>query len=93
LRKSYIFVYNSGFGSEEQIIKILDSIPEITNWRLELPNTFFLVSELSANNLSQKIKSRVKGDYRFIISELLNNKQGWLSKKTWALINKKLDPD
>lgn len=92
MRKSYLFVYNSGVGSREGVKKYLDSLPQIINWRHSLPNSFYLVSELSADEISNLILEFTKKKGLFVITEFTSSTQGWLTEKSWAMINKKLDP-
>lgn len=91
MRRSYIFVFEDKFGTQEAIKDYIDLIPEILNWRYELPNSFFLVSELSAQELYEKIKP-FNAVGKFLISETTGNKQGWLVKDSWNIMNKKLLP-
>ena len=92
MRKSYLFAYNDVIGSREEIKTYLNSLPQILNWRYELPNSFYLVSELSADESADLILKFTNKKGFFIVTELNPNKQGWLPKKSWAVINKKLDP-
>lgn len=92
MRNSYIFVFEPAFGSLDDVRTYIDTIPEILNWRTELPNSFFLVSELSAKELFNKIKP-FSHTGKFLISETTSNKQGWLGKTSWNLMNKKRTPD
>jgi len=88
MRLSYIFIHEDAFGSTADIIKYIDDIPEILNWSTELPNSIYLVSELTAKQLFDKIKPfSEKG--KFLITETTKNKQGWISKKSWAMMNDK----
>jgi hypothetical protein len=91
MRRSYIFVFEDKFGTQENVKNYIDNIPEILNWRYELPNSFFLVSDLSAQELFDKIKPFNESG-KFLISETTSNKQGWLVKDSWKIMNKKLLP-
>ncbi|MFW4369690.1 hypothetical protein [Pseudomonas sp. XWY-1] len=88
MRRSYIFVYEDKCGTRDEVKNYIDKIPEILNWRYELPNSFFLVSDLSAREIYEKIKEFSK-DGKFIVSETTSNKQGWLAKDSWNIMNKK----
>ena len=93
MRKAYLFVYNDEIGSRKQVKEYLDTLPKIVNWRYELPNAFYLISELEADQIANLILKFSGKKGLFIVAELTSNTQGWLQEKTWALINKKLDPD
>lgn len=85
--KSYILVYNDDIGSLEEVRDFIDKESEIETWRVDLPNTFYLISSLSANDLAQIFHKLSKRQGRFIISEISTNKQGWLPERTWKFIN------
>lgn len=61
----------------------------IRYWRYDLPNTFYLVSDLSATKLSELVQEFNAGKGRFLICEVGLNKQGWLPRRTWQLLNRK----
>ena len=65
----------------------LDGLPEVLHWRFDLPNAFYLVSEVSAKELANKI--RPLGNGRFIVTEIPANSQGWLPRRSWEIITKK----
>ncbi len=88
MKKAYILVHTTEFGTRDQVKALLD-IPEITHWRYDLPNCFYLVSEESAEFLVNALLERNDKKGRFIITELSDNHQGWLPPATWHLLNNK----
>ena len=89
MEKSYVLIYNSGVGTREEVKNFVDSLPEVSNWRIELPNTIYLISELSAEELADKIKSLGKDEGFFLITEIHTNRQGWQSRAAWNFISQK----
>ena len=89
MRHSYLFIYSDYMGPREAITGYLDSRPEIIYWRYDLPNTIYLISESSAEKLYEVVQNFNQQRGRFLISEVSLNKQGWLPKETWNLLNKK----
>ena len=89
MKRAYILVYSDSMGSREQVKQFLDERSEISHWRYDLPNAFYIVSELSADNLYKIIQELNQERGRFLVCEVGSNKQGWLPKKTWALLNDK----
>lgn len=86
----YLLVYGNKTGDRESIKKTLNSIPEVLNWRFDMPNSFYLKSEKTAEELSALFaKTLNKDSKRFLILEITDNKQGYLLKDTWEFINKK----
>jgi hypothetical protein len=64
---TYLFLYSPKLGSYEKVLAFVDSSPEIQNWFHCLPNSFFIVSERTATELSRLVKAWSKGRGRFII--------------------------
>ncbi|HED07288.1 MAG TPA: hypothetical protein ENI57_04135 [Ignavibacteria bacterium] len=88
MRKAYILVYSDVLGTREEVKKCMDSIPQVDTWRYDLPNSFYIISEYSADEIARAINN-FTGKTNFIVSEITSNKQGWLSEETWYLINNK----
>ena len=89
MRKAYLFVYSDLVGTREQVRDILDTMPEVITWRYDLPNCFYIISEAAAETISEQFRAK-RGDVgRWIFSEVTDNKQGFLLKETWFLLNNK----
>ena len=67
----------------------VDDCPDIRYWRYDLPNTFYLVSDLSAEKLAAAVQKFNAERGRFLICEVGRNKEGWLPERTWHLLNRK----
>lgn len=91
MRRAYIFVYSEHLGAREEMKKILDSIPQIVNWRFELPNSFYLISESTAQQLCDLIADKCgeKAKRGFLVAEINANRQGFLDKESWTLLTEK----
>ncbi len=90
MRKLYLFVYNNNLGERQEVSKMLDCIADVTDWRYDLPNCFYIVSEKSSDELTDLILDHCKGKqtFRFLITEISpTNRQGWLPKSTWDFLN------
>lgn len=92
-RRAYIFIYNDEVGSRDELMEYIDSVPKILNWRFDMLHAFYLVSELDAEQLADKILEYSGGKGRFLIAEIHHNRQGWLPKKTWRFIKRKHLPN
>lgn len=93
MRKAYILVYSDKLGTREEVKNCLDNIKQVNTWRFDIPNSFYIISDYSANELAEAIHE-FTGKKKFLVSELTSNRQGWLSDETWYLIeNKKHIPD
>lgn len=92
MKRAYLLVYNADVGTRDSLLQIIDTMPEVTNWRYELPYTFYLISELSANDLAHRLRTLTGDKGRFLITEVSPNKQGWLPKDSWHFLNDKPNP-
>jgi hypothetical protein len=86
MKKTYIFIYSDLLGTFETVKSCLDNMNIVLDWRTDLPNTFYLVSESNAEALANEIRARL-GNHRFLITEYSNNSQGWLNEESWHLLN------
>lgn len=91
MKRAYLLIYDDEVGTRKEVRKFLDERPEVLHWRFDLPNTFYLVSELSAEALYGIFQNFNQGKGNFLISEVSSNTQGWLPRRTWALLNEKMD--
>lgn len=93
MRKSYLLVYNGATGTREAIRDFLDRLPEVLNWRYETPYSFFLVSEESARHLAFRLRAFAQDEHAaFAVIEITGNSFGWLTPKTWQMIQHTLAP-
>ena len=87
MNKVYLFVYGNSLGNRDEVRKIIDSIPQITNWRYDIPNCFYIHSSSSAVELVDLIKAKLNEEkVSFFITEITGNYEGYLSKETWDFI-------
>ncbi len=91
MKRVYLLIYDNEVGTRKEVRKFLDERPEILHWRFDLPNTFYLISELSAGALYSVFQDFNQEHGSFLISEVGSNTQGWLPKRTWALLNEKIN--
>ena len=87
MKRSYLMIYNDRLGTREAVRDFLDGRAEILHWRYDLPNTFYLISHLSAEELYEVVQGFNRKRGLFLICEVGSNSQGWLPEKTWTLLN------
>ena len=92
MKHAYLFIYNDSVGTREQVKEFLNKRQEISNWRYDLPNMFYLISEKSAQELYEIIQEFNKERGFFLICEAGQNRQGWLPEKTWTLLRERHKP-
>ena len=89
MSKLYLFIYSDSLGNREEVKVILNDISEVLSWRYDMPYSFYILSDASANQLVDLIHSKVAEgkSVRFFITEILNsNRQGYLPKATWDFL-------
>ena len=89
MRKSYILIYSDDAGSREQIKAWANTESMVLTWRYDLPHCFYLVSENSAQELSESLRGYTGQKGRFLVMETHDNRQGWLPPESWYLMRNK----
>jgi phosphoglycolate phosphatase-like HAD superfamily hydrolase len=85
--KSYIISFYQQEISDDELVEFLDEQNEILNWRKELPNTVFVVSNKNAHSLS-KLLAEEFPESLFIIAEYSTyNSDGLLDEESWEFLN------
>ena len=82
---TYILVCDQNFGPSSETLLMLRGIDSIKDIKSPFSNFFFLKSPETAVALSKKIIEANPGK-RFFISEISQNRQGWLHKDIWVFI-------
>jgi hypothetical protein len=83
--KIYQFTYTDGFGNDSDVSLMLKSIDSVSDLRIPFTRLCFIKSTDTANAISKKI-IQLKPQLRFFISEVTENRQGWLPKDIWEFI-------
>lgn len=94
--KLYILVYSHiSFGNRDFVSGWISENSElIKGWRYDLPNSIYFHSDKSANDLARSLKEyKVKKNIdsnigRFLITEIIQNRQGHLPRETWDFFKK-----
>jgi hypothetical protein len=85
---TYLLVYNDEFGTLEEVRAFINSRPEIVNWFYCMPNSYFLVSGLTATYLAEVFRRHSGGKGRFILVDTATDRDGWLPQQAWDLMMK-----
>lgn len=83
--RCYLLIFNNLFGSRLEAIEIVKQIPIVTSWRCDMPGAIYLKSESTAQALCDAIH-RVRSEGRFLVCEVPENRQGYLTKETWDFL-------
>ncbi len=85
---AYLLVFDSAIGSLEEVSKFLDFREDVFyNWITILPNSFFVISDKSASELTTVFREFTQDTGKFIILDVETDRNGWLPKKTWEFLN------
>lgn len=84
---TYLFVYANNLGSREKLVGVLNSMSEVKGWRYDMPNCFYIHSELDSKQLVDTIRAKCGGHGRCLVVEI-GHRSGWLPKATWDFLNK-----
>ncbi|PVZ87919.1 hypothetical protein C9426_09985 [Serratia sp. S1B] len=93
MKKIYLLVFSELVGGAEVVKKWLNSEQKVLVWRTDIANCFYIVSEASANELTNSFIRANGKKGRYIITEITDNRQGLLTDESWYLLkNKRLKP-
>lgn len=89
MSKAYMLTYdlNNPGQKYDDVIRVIKE--EISNgvWCNYLKSSYLLRSNLTPNQMLDKLKPYLdKGD-KFFVTEIVNHNQGWLTDKQWEYIN------
>lgn len=85
--KVYLLVYSESAGPRETMRAAIVGTGMVKGWRYDMPNSFYLFSAYSAEEIARKLReARPIG--RFIITELHPNRFGWLPPDSWKFFKR-----
>jgi hypothetical protein len=85
--KAYIISFYQREVSDDELVNFLNDQDEVLNWRTEIPHTVFVVSNSSAESLSELVAKEFP-ESSFIVAEYVPyNSNGLLDEETWAFLN------
>lgn len=85
--KPYIVVFNDQEISRQAVLDILDTKPEVKNWFAFLPGAIFVISEKTASQLTELIRSSFPIKNLFVSEIPRGANDGWLGANIWEFIN------
>ena len=85
--KQYRLVYGNSLGTRQQIVDVLNAMAEVHHWRYDMPNSFYIYSDLDLKELLNKIRF-LRGNKGRCLLVKLDDYTGWLPKDTWSFLKK-----
>ena len=89
MKRAYLFLYDGGVGTREEVKSALNKMQRVQTWRYDMPNCFYVISEHSAQNLYDEFVSHNGEKGRFMFIEASTNRQGQMLPDTWFLLTNK----
>jgi hypothetical protein len=89
MRKAYLLVYSDATGGREALRSWANRESAVIHWRYDMPHSMYLISESTAADLAKSLTLAVGRRGRFLITEISDNRQGFLPRETWELLRKK----
>jgi hypothetical protein len=89
MRKAYLFLYDGDVGTREEMKNVLNSMDLVITWRFDIPNSFYIISESSAQELYEEFIAMNGKKGRFMFIEAGENRQGQMMPDTWYLLTNK----
>jgi hypothetical protein len=85
-RKSYLLVYDTPWTHEmvKEWVR-----PLVYTWRYSMANSFYLVSDKSAEEIAAGLRKASGESGRFLVLEFTENSQGMLLKQDWHVLQRK----
>lgn len=81
----YLLIYSDAVGTRDEIIDVLNHMNSVSDWRYDIPNSFYVVSDVSASLLSHMFREKLPSG-RFLFVEITGNRQGFLPRGAWDFI-------
>jgi hypothetical protein len=87
MSKAYLIAFNDAFGTQDQVKTWLDSIPEVTHWRFDIPHSIYFVANIGPEAIGRKLLALAGHEKGlFIITEIPRDAWGYLTPESWYLI-------
>ena len=86
MRKLYLIAYGDKLKRDD-LTSFLGGVKECERWFYSMPNSLFVISSLTANEVYDRIEERFSVHGRFFVTEVpRHNSQGWIPNNHWEII-------
>ncbi len=89
MRKAYLLAFSDDLGTRDQVKECLEKMSSVILWRYDMTNAFYIISESAANTIANELMQYITNGGRFIVTEISDNKEGWLTEESWYIMNHK----
>ncbi|GAB3065526.1 hypothetical protein ACFOU0_12395 [Salinicoccus sesuvii] len=90
--KPYLITYDlkSPSPKYEEVISTIKETLATSGWCSYWRSSFLIKSRYTPDQMLEMLKPYINSGDRFLIIEVVNNKQGWLTEKQWKFINENI---
>lgn len=85
--RKYLLIFDDWFGSRDEAARAIRRIEGIIDVSVAFEGSLFIESPNSADLLSKRIISAYPGQ-RFFLTEISENRQGWMPRNWWEFIRR-----
>jgi hypothetical protein len=87
---AYMITYDLN-AEGQKYDKVIQAIKDSSDaWCTYWKSSYLIKSDLTPNQIQEKIKPNLDSNDRLLIIEVKNNYQGWLSEEQWEWIKKNI---
>lgn len=86
MSKAYLYVFTPKDFDREDVAEFLDSLEGVNDWFYSIPNSIFIVGNLSARKLSKKFIEEFGEHRHFVTLVSKKARAGWMPKDHWNLL-------
>lgn len=85
--KKYLLVYADNLADRQKLVDVLTSMSEVKHWRYDMPNSFYILSDASPEDLLKRIRALCGGSGRCVLVAM-NTFFGFLPQRTWDFLHR-----
>ncbi len=86
--KAYLLSYANSLGTREEVKAAIHTMGGVKTWRYDMPNSFYILSDKTAEELGRLLRAARGDKGRFIMVEIGANKFGWLPPDAWRFLKR-----
>ena len=86
MSNAYLYVFAPKGFDREDVAKYLDTLDGVENWFYSLPNSIFIVGDVTARTLSKKFIEKFGEHRHFVTLVSKTARAGWMPKDHWSVL-------
>lgn len=85
--KPFVVAFDNTQINRQAVLDFLDTRPEVKNWFAFMPSAIFIISDKTASQIAEAIRSGLPGKNLFVSEVPRGANDGWLGGNVWDFIN------